>query len=68
MRLAVAICTYRRPEALGRLLDALEALEPPTSGPTGAPVALEEALDVVVVDNDPAGAGRAHALARRGYR
>ena len=66
MRLAVAICTHRRPAGLARLLDALVALEPPRDA-RGAPVALGDALDVVVVDNDPAGEGRAHALGRRDY-
>ena len=38
-RVGVAICTYRRPEGLARLLAAL---------PAGAP----EAATVIVVDND----------------
>ena len=67
MRLAVAICTHRRPGPLGRLLDALAGLEPPLGEDGATPVALDRALDVVVVDNDPAGEGRAVALARRDY-
>ena len=38
-RIGVAVCTYRRPEGLARLLTAL---------PAGAP----EAATVIVVDND----------------
>ena len=70
MRIVVAICTYRRPDALARLLDALPDLVPPTEGSgdgTDAPLALADALDVVVVDNDAAGAGLAHVRARTGY-
>ena len=70
MRLVVAICTYRRPDGLARLLDALTALEPPVESPGqapgAAPVRLGEALDVVVIDNDAAGAGLALARERAG--
>ncbi len=47
MRVAVCVITYRRPEGLGRLLDALRKLTFSKSDPTS--------LEVVVVDNDVAG-------------
>jgi glycosyltransferase involved in cell wall biosynthesis len=40
MRIAVAICTCRRPEGLARLLDALQGID------------ADDALSVVVVEND----------------
>lgn len=53
MKTVVCICTYRRPEGLARLLDALAKIASPAD------------LQIVVVDNDPGGAGLAVALARR---
>ena len=65
MRIVVAICTYRRPDGLARLLDALVELEPPRAAPDAPPIDLRDALDVVVVDNDAAGAGLARVRSVR---
>ncbi len=50
MRVVVAVCTWRRPAGLARLLDALGALEMPPG----------VELAVVVVDNEPEASGLAH--------
>ena len=55
MRLVLAVCTYRRPDGLARLLAHLPALRLPAAGPGGT----RPTLDVVVVDNDAAGEGLA---------
>lgn len=46
-RTAIAICTYRRPDGLARVLKSLDSL---TSDP-----AADQNVVVIVVDNDPAG-------------
>lgn len=53
MRVAICIITYRRPEGLRRVLDAVSRLTPPAPGDRTVEV------EVVVVDNDPAGTGAA---------
>ena len=40
MRIAVAICTCRRPEGLARLLEALRQIDS------------DDALDVIIINND----------------
>ncbi len=50
-RIAVLVCTYRRPELLAALLESLAAQR------------TDRELAVVVVDNAPEGSGRAAALA-----
>ena len=47
-RVAVCACTYLRPRGLARLLDGLAAVAVPPG----------VAVEVVIVDNDPAGSGR----------
>jgi glycosyltransferase involved in cell wall biosynthesis len=47
-RVAVCACTYLRPRGLARLLEGLAVLEVPEG----------VAVEVVIVDNDPAGSGR----------
>ncbi len=56
--LAVCICTYRRPEGLKRLLDALDRQQFPDTAP---------GLCLIVADNSPAGDSR-QWLERRGCR
>ena len=51
MKVAVCAVTYLRPQGLGRLLEGLSALEFQRMP--------EPEIEVVVVDNDPAGSGRA---------
>lgn len=48
MKVALCVCTYRRPAGLRRLLAAVAALRTDRAG----------ALEVVVVDNDPDGSAR----------
>ena len=55
-RVAVCACTYLRPRGLARLLEGLTAVEVP-DGVT---------VEVVIVDNDAAGSGRAVVEAARG--
>lgn len=57
MKIVVAICTYRRPDGLTRLLGHLPALRDADGE--------RPALDVVVVDNDAAGEGIAACDALR---
>jgi succinoglycan biosynthesis protein ExoM len=52
-KIAVLICTYKRPEGLSRLLQAIEQLRIPASS----------TLTVIVVDNDPEGGAEAIAKA-----
>jgi len=52
---AIGVITFRRPEQLERLLDALSRLRQPRGG-----------LEVIVVDNDPQASGRAVATRERG--
>lgn len=54
MRIALAVCTYRRPAGLARLLDALGTL----ALPAGA------SLELVVVDNEPEATGLEYLRAR----
>lgn len=50
MRLALCIATFKRPDGLKRLLDALDAMEPvDPADPVDVPVD----VTVVIVDNDP---------------
>lgn len=58
MRIAVAVCTYRRPEGLARLLKGLNRID------------FDEALSVVVVENDErlAGGHRVCADIADGFR
>lgn len=49
MKVALCVCTYRRPAGLRRLLDAIARLRTDRVG----------ALEVVVIDNDPDGSARA---------
>ena len=49
MKVALCICTYRRPAGLRRLLNAVARLQTERVG----------ALEIVVVDNDPDGSARA---------
>jgi succinoglycan biosynthesis protein ExoM len=59
-RISLCIATCERPTSLGNLLGALETLEIPTG----------TALQIVVVDNDPAGSAKAvcdEAVARHAY-
>lgn len=48
-RIAITVCTHRRPEGLRSLLDSLALLDRPENS----------SLRVVVVDNDPSGSARA---------
>ena len=52
MKVAICIITFRRPEGLKRLLDSLNRLEFKKLSPPD--------LQLVVVDNDPAGLGHAY--------
>ncbi len=63
MKIVIAICTYKRPDSLKRLLLSLAELTPPEAGtPTStAPLRWPEDIDVVVVDNDTQGAGASMA-------
>jgi len=49
MKIVLAVCTYRRPAGIVRLLHAVAELQP---------LPEDQALEVVVIDNDAAGAGR----------
>lgn len=54
MKLVLAVCTYRRPDGLARLLERLKGLRFPDALADARPP-----LSVVVVDNDAAGEGLA---------
>jgi succinoglycan biosynthesis protein ExoM len=49
MKIAICMATFHRPEGLARLLEGLNALEPPTDSAE---------IELVVVDNDAEGSGR----------
>ncbi|MDX1540202.1 MAG: glycosyltransferase [Geminicoccaceae bacterium] len=49
-KVAICVCTYRRPQGLGRLLLGLAALRFPTVAPPPE-------ISIVLADNDPAGSG-----------
>lgn len=56
MKVAVGVCTFGRPDGLARLLDHLELIERPAG---------VDAVDVLVVDDDPAGTAGSVCADRR---